>query len=215
MTPSSNSVLPPGVGEPAESGDAEAVARKLDSRRAGRDARRALDPAASAIAARALAHRLLSIDDLSDARLVLVYAATAEEIDLGPTIAALRARDVQIAYPRIEERGVLAMHLIDDEADLIEGPFGIKEPASDAPRPEAAELDTVLVPGVAFDERGARIGFGGGFYDRLLPLVPYARRIGVAFDEQIVEELPSEPHDVVMDVVVTPTRVIRAETKTG
>jgi 5-formyltetrahydrofolate cyclo-ligase len=182
---------------------------KKACRDAGRAIRCALDPQVCREAANALAARLLALPELAEADLVLVYSATAEEISLLPAVNALRERGVGIAYPRIEERGVLAAHLVDDEAELVMGPMGIREPSAASPRPEITDLDVVLVPGVAFDERGVRVGFGGGFYDRLLPLIPQAARIGVAYDEQIAEPLPLEPHDVVMDLVVTPTRAMR------
>jgi len=66
----------------------------------------------------------------------------------------------------------------------------------------------VIVPGVAFDSQCHRLGRGKGFYDRLLPQIPHAVKIGVCFDHQIVEELPSEPHDVLMDLVISPSLII-------
>jgi 5-formyltetrahydrofolate cyclo-ligase len=101
------------------------------------------------------------------------------------------------------------VHLVDDDSELIPGPLGILEPSPEAPRPDVSAIDVVLVPGIAFDERGVRAGFGGGFYDRLLPLVAEAVRVGVAYDEQITPQVPLEAHDVVMDIVVTPRRTMR------
>ncbi len=184
-------------------------AEKAACRTEARAARCALGPATCAAAAAALGAQLLGLPELADPRVVLAYSATAEEISLEPTIAALRERGMAIALPRIEERGVLAIHLVEPGDPLVPGPLGIMEPAADAPRPDLGTLDAVLVPGVAFDELGTRLGFGGGFYDRLLPLLAGAVRIGVAYDEQLVEPLPREPHDALMDVVVTPTRAIR------
>ncbi len=194
--------------------DADVAAAKRACRVIAREARCALDPRACLAAADALADLLLALPELEHARLVLAYSATDEEISLGPAIDRLRARGVDIAYPRIEERGVLAVHLAEDDAELVSGPMGIREPSADAPRPDLTALDAVIVPGVAFDERGVRVGFGGGFYDRLLPLVAGAVRIGVAYDEQLsAQPLPAEPHDVVMDVVVTPTETFRSSAR--
>jgi 5-formyltetrahydrofolate cyclo-ligase len=185
------------------------TAAKRECREAGRAARCALDSEACTAAAAALAERLLALPELADAGMVLAYSATAEEISLAPTIAALRERGVAIAYPRVEERGVLAAHLVDDETDLVPGAMGILEPSAEAPRPDVSAIGAVIVPGVAFDERGARVGFGGGFYDRLLPLLTHAVLIGVAYDEQIAARVPLEAHDVIMDAVVTPRRAVR------
>jgi 5-formyltetrahydrofolate cyclo-ligase len=194
---------------PAENPATDPTVAKRACRETGRAARGAIDPDACAVAAEALAERLIALPELARARLVLAYSATAEELSLAPTIRALRERGVEIAFPRIEERGALAVHLIDADADLVPGPMGILEPSAEAPRPDVSDLDAVLVPGIAFDASGVRVGFGGGFYDRLLPLVGRAVRVGIAFDEQIAEALPIEPHDIVMDLVVTPTRTMR------
>ena len=84
------------------------------------------------------------------------------------------------------------------------------QPPSEAPRLDALAIDAVLVPGVAFDRAGHRLGYGGGYYDRLLPsLRRDCLRVGLAYDEQVVDELPAEEHDVRLHAVVTPTRLLR------
>jgi 5-formyltetrahydrofolate cyclo-ligase len=92
--------------------------------------------------------------------------------------------------------------------DLAAGPRGVREPRRRRPV-EAADLDVVVVPGVAFDGAGARLGRGAGFYDRFLHALP-ARvwRVGVAFDLQILERVPTEGHDARLDLVVTETRTL-------
>jgi 5-formyltetrahydrofolate cyclo-ligase len=75
---------------------------------------------------------------------------------------------------------------------------------------QAHEADAILLPGIAFDKRGMRLGYGGGYYDRLLPQCrPACVRIGIGFDEQLLAEIPAEDHDEHVDIVVTPSRVIR------
>jgi len=78
------------------------------------------------------------------------------------------------------------------------------EPAADLPVVDSAALNVVLVPGVAFDRRGGRLGFGGGYYDRLLPTTP-ALRVGVTYDECLADALPCDEHDQRMDWIVTPS----------
>ena len=140
---------------PAEN-PADIAAAKRACRDAGHAIRRELDLETCFASADALAKRLLALPELADARLVLAYSPTAEEIDVRPTVDALRARGVEIAYPRIEERGVLGVHLVASELDLVPGPFGIMEPSAAAPRPDVATIDAVIVPGVAFDRLGVR-----------------------------------------------------------
>lgn len=187
-------------------------ADKNAARAQSRTARRSLAPAACAEATTRLAAQLATLPVLAGARVVLAYGASAEELALDEAVAALRAAGARIAYPRIEEAGALALHELGTESELVAGPHGIREPAASAPRVSADEIDAVLVPGCAFDARGTRVGFGGGYYDRLLPLLENAVRIGIAYDEQVsADPLPLEPHDEPVDLIVTPTRVIAAD----
>jgi 5-formyltetrahydrofolate cyclo-ligase len=91
--------------------------------------------------------------------------------------------------------------------DVATGFHGIDEPLAHCGAVDPAAIDWVLVPGVAFDAACHRLGYGGGYYDRLLPLVPAAApRIAGAFDVQIVERVPAAPHDIAIDAVVTESR---------
>lgn len=85
---------------------------------------------------------------------------------------------------------------------LVPGPFGILEPPGGPP---AGDLDVIICPGLAFTRDGHRLGQGGGYYDRALARFPQARKIAVAFPCQIVATLPHEPHDAIMDAVITPS----------
>ncbi len=108
----------------------------------------------------------------------------------------------EIALPRIEgER--LVFCLAPRRESLVTGPFGTREPGAEAAEvfPEAG--DTILVPGLAFDGRGGRLGRGGGFYDRFLARAAGVRRVGVCFADQIIDEVPMEPHDARVDALVT------------
>ncbi|MDZ4168466.1 MAG: 5-formyltetrahydrofolate cyclo-ligase [Coriobacteriia bacterium] len=182
---------------------------KHSARMRAREARCALDAAVCRAATGAAAERLVALPAFATARLVLAYGASVEEIDPAPAVTLLRQRGIAIAYPRVEAPGELGLHLIARPADLVAGMFGIREPAADAPRVSPAAVDAVIVPGVAFDEGCWRLGYGGGYYDRLLALLrPECARVGLAYDEQLLPEIPSADHDVRLDAVVTPTRVI-------
>lgn len=189
-----------------------APADKNAARDAARAARKAIDPALAVEAAFALRDLLLALPVLQDARFVLAYGASAEELGLEPTAQALRERGVRVVYPRIIDAGALELHLVSDESDLVRGAFGILEPSPEAPVVAPDSIDVVLVPGVGFDAHGFRVGYGGGYYDRLLPLLENAVRVGIAFDEQLLAKpLHREEHDEPVDVIVTPTQVIPAE----
>ena len=98
--------------------------------------------------------------------------------------------------------------------ELRTGQFGIREPIESCPELPLNRLDFVLVPGIAFDLQGRRLGRGKGYYDRLLAEVR-GTTCGVAFDEQIVEELPVEPHDIHVNCILTPTRWIELRAARG
>lgn len=187
-------------------------AAKHAARARARAARCALDESTCAAATREITRRLLALPELARARTVLAYAATSEELDPALAVDALRARGVSIALPRVESPGVLGLHVVGDGAALVAGMFGILEPTAEAPRVVAEQVDAVIVPGVAFDENRWRLGYGGGYYDRLLPsLRDDCVRIGIAYDEQVLATIPAEEHDVRVDLIVTPTRVIAGD----
>lgn len=173
--------------------------------------RGALTPVRRETAAEAVAERALTLPEVVRARAVLAYGATAEELDTEPLLAALRAEGVRVALPRVTGRRALDLHWVEDPGVCVPGSFGIPEPPESCLRAHLDDLDLVLVPGVAFDRTGHRLGYGGGFYDALLAALPSrAHSVGLAFDEQIVERIPAEEHDRPVDAVVTPSAVYRA-----
>jgi len=135
--------------------------------------------------------------------MALAYLAFRNEVDLS-LLFDLRS-DIEWVIPRIEERR-LVLHPY-DPACLVRHRLGMLEPAKNLPVVDPRKLDLVLVPGVAFDHRGGRLGFGGGFYDRFLPTTP-ALRVGVTYDRCLSEDLPCSDYDQRMDWIVTPTREI-------
>ena len=98
--------------------------------------------------------------------------------------------------PRITGPGTLSLHLVSSAEDLEAGPFGLFQPTENAPAVESGEIDLAIVPGVAFDHECDRVGYGGGYYDRLLTRMPNATLIGLAFDGQVVERIACDDHDV-------------------
>jgi 5-formyltetrahydrofolate cyclo-ligase len=129
------------------------------------------------------------------------------EVDLRALDTALRARGASVAYPAIDpDRGVMSFRFALAGA-LEERGFGFAEPPPSAPEAAPGDLDVIVVPALALDPTGHRIGYGAGVYDRALPLfAPPAVTIGVAFDFQLVAEVPFAAHDVAVEVVVTDER---------
>jgi len=168
--------------------------------------REGLSPEEVARASKAVCARLAAWPILRTAQTVMSYLAFRNEPDLSPLFT--RFPQIRWVLPRIEGHR-LVIHPY-DPAHLARHPFGMLEPAATLPVVDPTTLDLVLVPGVAFDRHGGRLGFGGGFYDRFLPTTP-ALRVGVTYDLCLVDALPCTENDARMDWVVTPTRFLRCE----
>ncbi len=186
--------------------------RKSRLRAKTRALRRSIDPDERAHGAQRLAENLVSLSGVGDAPCVLAYRASSEEISLDTTVALLRERGVRVLFPRVAEGRSLVLHEVSGDEDFEPGAFGISEPRASTPMADLADVRAVFVPGLAFDGAGGRLGYGGGYYDTLLPRIAGdCLVIGVCFDEQVIGEVPRAPHDVLVDLVVTPSRVIHTE----
>lgn len=175
---------------------------KARVRRTMADARREIPPADAARAADDAAAHLLPT--VAKARRVALYAAIRGELDPGPAARLLLAEGIALAFPRVDTpRGPLRFHEITDLGALRPGHLGILEPPRSLPVVPLAAIDAFVVPGLAFDRRGARLGWGKGYYDRTLLEAPTATRIGFGFASQLVENAPFGPGDAAMDCVMT------------
>ena len=172
-----------------------------------REARREILPQDARILSARASGRLIGMPAALDATVVVGYYATPEEIDPSGALDTFRRMGATICLPRIVGAGALVLHTVDEIDGLEEGPHGIRQPAISAPIVDPDTIDLAIVPGVAFDVDGARIGYGGGYYDRLLPRIPRATWIGFAYDEQVLADIPHEAHDAHMHAIVTPSQV--------
>lgn len=133
---------------------------------------------------------------------VLLYAAFGSEVETRVLRERALGRGKRVFLPRMVERR-LEIHEWRPGDPLAPNRYGIPEPLASVPSANPVSLDLIVVPGLAFDRRGARLGYGGGYYDRLLGSVPHAFRVGVCYARQLVPELPSTHLDAPMDCVVT------------
>ena len=149
----------------------------------------------------------------AEARTVLLYAsAFPEEIDTRPFVRFAFESGKRVILPRVNE-GLRRLDLVAVENDgaggLVAGRLGIPEPRPDAVVVDPRAIDWAMVPGLAFDEWGGRLGRGGGYYDRLLPtLRDDCARWALIYDEQWVQRVPVEPHDARMDGVMSDARTV-------
>ena len=165
-----------------------------------RERRRALTPEERTAASEIICAKLAVFNFHSP---VAVYLASPQEIDLSPFIRKMLATGVKVVAPRWNgETYELAVLKGPDEAHLRKGPMGILEPAeAEIVSPKA--VGVWLIPGLAFTRNGKRLGYGGGWYDRLLADAPKdAWKIGIAHAFQIADDLPSESHDILLSKVI-------------
>jgi 5-formyltetrahydrofolate cyclo-ligase len=144
---------------------------------------------------------------------VLLFASLPDELDIWPLLEAGLALGKQMGLPQYDTStaSYSAARIQDCAQDLCAGKFGIREPRPGREKMELNRLDLVLVPGLAFDLHGSRLGRGKGFYDRLLAKVR-GTTCGIAYDHQIVSVVPAEPHDIHVDCILTPARWIDLQT---
>jgi 5-formyltetrahydrofolate cyclo-ligase len=186
--------------------------RKQYIRRSIRAVRQGLSEAERLAHSHRIWERVAGLSCYQHTRVLLGYMAFDHEVLTDGLIRQAIASGKQIVLPMVQaDRQRLALYAIEDLArDVVPGYCGILEPrplCTQAVAPEA--LDLALVPGVAFDMRGGRLGFGAGFYDRFLGGLPrHLPTVGMAFDFQVIPRLPFQPHDVVLDAIVTDSRVI-------
>ena len=132
------------------------------------------------------------------------YWATPREVPTLRLLESLEARGISLGLPRLEGDKMI-YHLWHAEQPLLSGNYGLLEPSPTAP---TCTPDICIIPLVAFDQQGHRLGYGKGHFDRYLKLNPYVQTVGWAFDCQEVPAVFQEPHDQPLDCVITPTRIL-------
>ncbi len=179
---------------------------KSDIRTAMMAARKALDPSAQDALGRSAAARLLDLEPYKNASVVMIYMAFKNEVPTEAIFDNLCSAGKTIVLPYVNSDFQIEPYIVESYEYLLTSPMGIREPDHRrcVPAPISA-IELVIVPGLAFDLRGNRIGYGKGCYDRFLPLLDQkAPKIGLAYDFQLCGDLPSDPGDIKMDHILTP-----------
>lgn len=187
----------------------DAQAEKQRLRKSFRLIRDGIGDDVRAAANQAIYEQISGMESYRQARTILLYASFGSEVDTRHLIADCLSRNVRTVLPRVDKKeGKLVLYRILNGSELRPGQFGIPEPVEDdGSLVEPADIDFALIPGVAFDRTGTRIGFGKGFYDRLLAGCP-AVTAGLCFSVQLSENIPCEPHDRRVQLIVTEKGVI-------
>lgn len=179
---------------------------KKEYRDKGKQVRAALSAEERAEKSKAIERRLFQWEPFMIAENASVFMSFRDEVETRHLIDMMRVMGKRVYVPIVDkESNDLLLSLFHNYDELVESDFGILEPRINPSRIKEVEvLDFILVPGLLFSRDGYRIGFGGGYYDRLLSkLSPDVPRVGICFEEQLVDFVPSETYDQALDAVVT------------
>jgi 5-formyltetrahydrofolate cyclo-ligase len=186
--------------------------KKKELRKKVQELRDAIDPERRKLLSARVADNLWSVPEFTAAESILFFISFRSEVDTVPMIRRALDEGKVVCVPCTDDgdKSMVASRILDLGADLELGNYDIPEPKEECLRPIAAEeIDVVLMPGVAFDLSGGRLGYGGGYYDRFLEKCgPRCALIAVAFEIQIIEHVPCADHDHHIHKVVTESRVI-------
>lgn len=146
-------------------------------------------------------NRIYGMELVIKAKNIMAFYPLPDEVDIRPLLHRLHNEGKKILLPEVIDENRLAIRVFSPDADLLSGTLGTKVPDTEV-FTDISDIDVVLVPGMAFDKAGHRLGRGKGYYDRFLATLPEkAMKIAVCLPYQIVEHVPSEEHDIIMDYV--------------
>jgi 5-formyltetrahydrofolate cyclo-ligase len=155
---------------------------------------------------REIGERLFAVPEFESARIVMFFVSFRSEVETGPMIRRALTSGKRVILPKVKGKDLALFEIRDFENDVSPGAWGIPEPVTSLPV-DLAEIDLIVVPGVAFDGRGNRLGYGAGFYDRLLTAFTKTT-VALAFESQIMPRIHADPHDVPVKKIVTEKRIL-------
>ena len=181
---------------------------KADLRKEIHAALEKISPAVRAVESIEMCDRLEA--QLRSAHTILFFAPLPDELDVWPLLEKFLAAGKICGLPSFDTttKDYSARQVLNLATDISTGNFGIREPAPNCPAITLEKFDLILVPGVAFDWNGNRLGRGRGFYDRLLAKTT-GLKCGAGYDFQLVGKIPVEPHDTKVNFIVTPARCLK------
>ncbi|RQD67391.1 MAG: 5-formyltetrahydrofolate cyclo-ligase [Tindallia sp. MSAO_Bac2] len=186
---------------------------KKDIRQSMTKRREALNPKEVHEKSSLIHQQLFGMDAWKKAKHMMVYLDFRNEVKTGSLIQSFlqNGKKVSIPVTNPSDYSLTVSELKDPEKDLQVAQFGLLEPNPDALRPmDPQELDLVVVPGVAFDREGYRVGFGAGYYDRFLPqLNENTALVSLVYDFQLIPRVPREPHDIAVHWIITESELIK------
>lgn len=148
-----------------------------------------------------IVERLKANSRFSHARTLFIYCSLSDEVDTTTLLDSLAQCGKTVVLPKVVDAENMELRLYTGRQDLAVGSYGIMEPTGKL-FTTLHDIDVAVVPGMAFDRNGHRLGRGKGYYDRMLVQMPQAYKIGICFDFQLVDEVPNDCHDIIMDEVI-------------
>jgi 5-formyltetrahydrofolate cyclo-ligase len=158
---------------------------------------------------REIGKRLYSLPEYRAASVIMFFASFRSEVDTLTMIRHVLAAGKRVFLPKVRGRDLALFEILDFDKDTAPGAWAIPEPRETRPV-TIQEVDLMIVPGLAFDENGNRLGYGAGFYDRILPSFRRTT-VALAFEEQIVPDVPVSIHDIPVKKIVTEKRIIEVK----
>ena len=168
--------------------------------------RDSLSAADRAAASRTITENLLSLDEAGLAQTVFIYISRGNEVDTHSLLKHFLDKGTTVAVPKILPDKTMIATSFTSWDDLVRGELGILTPPGNLPCP--GPFDIVITPGLGFTARGQRIGYGRGYYDRWFTAHPAGRKIALAFEAQLINEIPHAGYDIPVDILITEKRII-------
>ena len=180
---------------------------KAELRRFIRTTRRPIDSTKLAEWSSVISERLLSHPKVQSAKTILLYHSLPDEVQTTQLLTVLHSMNKLILLPKIIGDGIMELRVYTGENSLSKGQYGIMEPIGEV-FSDYENIDVAIIPGMAFDKKGHRLGRGKGYYDRLLPQLHNTYTIGICFPFQLLDSVPVTSHDIPVDEVITYSRQI-------
>ena len=165
--------------------------------------RDALSKKDSPVMDRMIEKRILGLEEFKKARSVMFFASFRSEVNTFPAIRKALELKKHVVLPKVTGKKLALFEVSCLERNMTRGSYGIMEPRASCKKVNAKEIGLVFVPALAFDRKGGRIGYGGGYYDRFLKGIPLSKRIGLAYSFQVLERLPQKQHDLKVAKIIT------------
>ncbi|NVL90365.1 MAG: 5-formyltetrahydrofolate cyclo-ligase [Desulfobacterales bacterium] len=187
-------------------------AKKSEIRQGALAKRNALKEKGHSKKSAAIMKRLFNFANFQESRIIMFYMSHNSEVETESMVRKALELEKVVALPliNIKEKQIVPFKIDNLDQDVRPGYRGIREPNPQLCKPIPAQyINLAIIPGVAFDERGGRIGYGTGFYDRFIPRLDITtRKIALTFECQIVPQIPMEPHDRHIDILITEKRIV-------